>query len=171
MKKLNTGNCIGVGAVLCSVLMMVMCNKFTSASDSVIMETEEQMECGDTLCVDTLSAVVPQISTLVDAMIQVESGGDNSAYCASEDAVGCLQIRPIMIAEVNRILKRNGVGDTYTLQDRWSRKKSIEILNIYKDYYRLDTFEKVARCWNGGPAGMSYNATEGYWSKVQNEMI
>tara|TARA_R110000803_G_scaffold178314_1_gene240732 strand:- start:221 stop:754 length:534 start_codon:yes stop_codon:yes gene_type:complete len=177
MKKSNTGKYVGIGVVLYFMLMVVMYNKFTSVSESVIMETEEQIEWGDTLCVDTLQAsdtvsvVVPQISTLITAMIQVESRGDDSAYCVSENAAGCLQIRPIMIAEVNRILKRNGVDDTYTLQDRWSRGKSIEILKVYKDYYHLDAFEEVARCWNGGPAGMSYSATAGYWKRVQNEMI
>jgi len=31
----------------------------------------------------------------------------------------------------------------------------------------LTTAEEVARCWNGGPRGMSYTYTEPYWDKVQ----
>ena len=55
---------------------------------------------------------------LINAMIQVESEGDNSAYCAAEEAVGCLQIRPIMLREVNRILEICNKVDRYTLEDR-----------------------------------------------------
>jgi hypothetical protein len=108
---------------------------------------------------------------LTNAMIQVESRGDDSAYCAKEEAVGCLQIRPIMLEEVNRILKRKGVEDRYALVDRWSREKSIEMLKVFTEYYKLNSSEEVARCWNGGPKGMTYASTKGYWNKVQNEMI
>ena len=169
MKKSKIGLYIVLGVIIAYAAIIPFYTIFTAPTTP--KPQVERVYCIDTVdVVVALPSKVPQISTLITAMIQVESKGNDSAYCVSENAAGCLQIRPIMIAEVNRILKRNRVGDTYTLQDRWSRKKSIEILNIYKDYYRLDTFEKVARCWNGGPAGMSYNATEGYWSKVQNEM-
>jgi hypothetical protein len=42
--------------------------------------------------------------SFVAAVIQVESRGNENAYCRKEDAVGCLQIRPIMVREVNRVL-------------------------------------------------------------------
>lgn len=113
----------------------------------------------------------PSMDSLIYAMIQVESRGDDSAYCASEDAVGCLQIRPIMVKEVNRICKRLGIKKTYTLQDRWSRPESIQMLKIFARFYKLNSFEDVARCWNGGPKGMTYASTEGYWNRVQSEMI
>ena len=45
---------------------------------------------------------------LVKALIQVESSGRDNAHNISEDAVGCLQIRPIMVREVNRILHKQG---------------------------------------------------------------
>ena len=41
---------------------------------------------------------------LISAIIHVESSNNDSAYCASEDAVGCLQIRKCMVDDVNRIL-------------------------------------------------------------------
>ena len=74
--------------------------------------------------------------SLVYALIHVESRGNDSAYCVSEDAVGCLQIRRIMIREVNRILKSEGNPLRYKMKDRWSRPKSIEIFNIYIDFFR-----------------------------------
>ena len=48
-------------------------------------------------------------NNLIPAMIQVESLGNDSAigdtHLVGNEAVGALQIRPIMIREVNRILK------------------------------------------------------------------
>ena len=105
---------------------------------------------------------------ILDAIIHVESSGSDSAYAPSEDAVGCLQIRKCMVDDVNRILKRQGAtgGQLYTYEDRWERVLSIEMFQIYCDHYNLTTAEEVARCWNGGPRGMSYTYTEPYWDKV-----
>ena len=178
MKKSNTGKYVGVGILLYFVIVVVMYDNFTP--NNIFRshpETKEQTDCVDTLCVDTLqtsdTTIIegPQMKSLVDAMIQVESRGDDSAYCASENAAGCLQIRPIMVKEINRILRRRGLDSTYTLQDRWSRDRSLEMLNIYLKYYGIEDFEEIARCWNGGPKGRTYASTKGYWNKVQNEMI
>ena len=48
--------------------------------------------------------------------MQVESGNDTLAYNAKENAAGCLQIRPIMVREVNRLLGK----DSFKLKDRLS---------------------------------------------------
>ena len=68
--------------------------------------------------------------TFIEALIQIESGGDSYAIGQSDD-VGVLQIRPIMVCEANRIL---GI-EKYTLDDRYSREKSIEIWNVVQDYH------------------------------------
>ena len=107
---------------------------------------------------------------LLSALIMVESSNDDSAYCASEDAVGCLQIRKTMVDDVNRILKRQGKSDQYTYDDRWLRSKSIKMFDIYCKHYGLTTAEEIARCWNGGPRGMNKNATAYYWNKVQDHL-
>ena len=110
-------------------------------------------------------------SEMISALIQVESEGNDSAYCALEDAVGCLQIRPIMVREVNRILKIKEKIIRYTLQDRWDREKSIEIFFVWKDFHHNNSnFEKIARNWNGGPRGINISATAYYWKKVKNEI-
>lgn len=116
---------------------------------------------------EPVGTVTTTMDDLISAMIMVESRGNDSAYCAREDAAGCLQIRPVMVAEVNRILKR----EAYTLQDRWNRQKSVEMLRVFSKYYKLESFEDIARCWNGGPRGNTYASTNRYWNKVQNEMI
>ena len=108
---------------------------------------------------------------ILEAIIFVESRNDDSAYAASENAAGCLQIRPIMVKEVNRILKKRKSSLKYSLNDRWDRKKSIEMFNIFVTYYKFNTAEEIARGWNGGPRGIDKQATGGYWVKVEAELM
>ena len=107
---------------------------------------------------------------LLSALIFVESSNNDSAYCAREDAVGCLQIRRCMVDDVNRILKRNKSNTRFTYDDRWLRNKSIQMFDIYCKHYNLNTAEEIARCWNGGPRGMENEMTVGYWKKVSNKL-
>lgn len=111
------------------------------------------------------------IEPLIDAMILVESEGNDSAYCKKEEAVGCLQIRPIMLAECNRILKLQKSSISYNLLDRWSREKSIEIFHIINQYHNKDaTYEEIARFWNGGPKWAEKSSTKRYWRKVRRKL-
>ena len=103
---------------------------------------------------------------LIDAVIHVESRGDINAHNVGEDAVGVLQIRPIMVQEVNRVLG----FDKYTLQDRWDKQKSIEMFNVIRENTPNPTNEKVARNWNGGPNGYRKQSTLKYWDKVKNQL-
>ena len=109
-----------------------------------------------------------EFMNVLNAIMQVESSGRDDAYNASEDAVGCLQIRQTMVNDVNRILKRQGSDLQYGYEDRWCRTKSIEMFNIFCEYYGLTSAEEMARCWNGGPRGINNPATVGYWNKVQD---
>lgn len=111
-----------------------------------------------------------EVKNLLDAIIQVESSDNDSAYHKGEDAVGCLQIRKTMVNDVNRILKRQGSDKRFTYFNRWNRNKSIEMFNIYVDHYNLTTAEEIARCWNGGPRGLNNANTVGYWNKVKSEL-
>jgi len=111
------------------------------------------------------------LNELVEALMWVESRCDTSAYCKREDAVGVLQIRPIMVKEVNRILRLKGSTNIYTLEDRWYKDKSIEMFNVVANYYHeTSSYEKIARCWNGGPKGLQKKQTEKYWRKVQKRL-
>ena len=111
-----------------------------------------------------------ELIDIINAISQVESSGDDSAYNSSEDAVGYLQIRQCMVNDVNRILKRNGSKERYAYEDRWLRYKSIQMFNIYCQHYKLSTAEEIARCWNGGPRGMTNEMTVCYWEKVSNKL-
>ena len=115
--------------------------------------------------------------SFVAAVIQVESRGNDNAYCRKEDAVGCLQIRPIMVREVNRILKLNNIRMRYTLNGRWSRVRSLEMFEIMAEEVeccdgltRLEFYEIVARKWNGGQRGHKKRSTKKYWKKVKEKL-
>tara|TARA_B100001564_G_scaffold118223_2_gene98434 strand:- start:3438 stop:3968 length:531 start_codon:yes stop_codon:yes gene_type:complete len=112
------------------------------------------------------------ISDLIHSMIQVESEGNPNAYAKREEAVGVLQIRPIMVNEVNRLLHKFDSDKFYTLEDRWSETKSIEMFYvIYNYYHKNSSYEEIARCWNGGPKGLQKKQTKRYWKKVQKELV
>jgi hypothetical protein len=104
-------------------------------------------------------------------MIMVESEGNDSAYHKREKAAGCLQIRPIMVREVNRILDIQKSELEYTLEDRWSREKSIEMFHIVNGYHNKNsTYEEIARAWNGGPKWIKKSLTKRYWKRVQKQL-
>ena len=107
---------------------------------------------------------------LLSAIMYVESSYNDSAYRASEDAVGCLQIRKCMVDDVNRILRRQKSDLKFTYDDRWLRNKSIKMFEVYCKHYGLITAEEIARCWNGGPKGMQNEMTAKYWKKVKNQL-
>ncbi len=104
------------------------------------------------------------LATLFLAIISVESGGNDAAYNARENAAGCAQIRLICLIDVNRL------GYNYTPEDRFNRQKSYEIFCIYVTHYGARTPEQAARIWNGGPRGASKKATLSYWNKVKSAM-
>ena len=111
---------------------------------------------------------------LLEALIQVESQGNENAVGdkhLSRPSIGVLQIRPIMVREVTRILKKHKVEKKYTLEDRYSREKSIEMFYIWQAFHHADDSDEViARCWNGGSKGWKRKSTLYYWSKVQIEI-
>ena len=107
---------------------------------------------------------------IISAIMFVESSYNNFAYNPNEDAVGCLQIRRCMVDDINRILERKNSFLRFSYNDRWSRKKSIQMFEIYRKYYNLNTYEKIARCWNGGPNGLYKSTTTDYWNKVKTKI-
>lgn len=109
-------------------------------------------------------SVMASDGPLLRAIEQVESGGKVDAVGDGGKAVGCLQIHPILVRDVNRILKRN----KYSFRDRLSREKSHEMFRIYVSHYaKGKSDEHKARTWNGGPKGYKKRATLKYWRKVR----
>jgi len=113
---------------------------------------------------------------LVAALIHVESRGNDSAigdrHLVGNEAVGALQIRPIMVREVNRILRIQKSDKRFKLKDRYNRQKTIEMFLIWKNFHHSDSdFETISRCWNGGSRGHLNPKTEKYWKKVEEELL
>jgi len=117
---------------------------------------------------------IPEVDELINALIMVESNGNDSAVGDThlgEPSIGVLQIRPIMVREVNRILKLKGTDYRYKLKDRWDREKSIEMFLIWKEFHHDDSdYEEIARSWNGGTKGPKNPRTYNYWKKVENQL-
>ena len=80
-----------------------------------------------------IAPIVRNVDDLVEAMVWVESKGKEDAYAKRENAAGILQIRPIMVNDVNRILNLNKDDRFYTLDDRWDKEKSIEMFYVFVD--------------------------------------
>ena len=105
---------------------------------------------------------------VMDAIIQVESGGDPNAK--SGNSVGAMQITPILVRECNNILKKQKSDKRYTLKDRYSVEKSKEMfLLIQKHFNPENNVEKAIRSWNGGRS-YSVRATNRYYQKVLARM-
>ncbi len=103
-------------------------------------------------------------SKVINAIIQVESKGNTNAV--SKDCAGVLQIRPILVQDVNEYLKMKKINKHYTLKDRFNAKKSKEMFVFYqKRYNPTNSVEKAIRLWNGG-CGYSKVKTENYYRKV-----
>jgi hypothetical protein len=130
----------------------------------------------------TIIASSAQGATMTDlllAMEKVESNSNELAYNESEKALGCLQIRPIMVADYNRIY-----GAEFKHEQMKSRSTShlvaIGIFHHYGKYIKRDgektTAKHLAFIWNGGGSAwkrvdnpkrdQKQNNLEIYWTKV-----
>ena len=76
---------------------------------------------------------VTEWDVFVEALIQVESEGNPFAVGKTND-LGILQITPIYVKDVNRILGE----EKFTLENRIDIIKSLEMFEIYQSYYNPD---------------------------------
>jgi hypothetical protein len=101
---------------------------------------------------------------LMDAIIQVESEGNSRAI--SGKSCGAMQITPILVEDCNSILKKRGIKKRYTLNDRFSEKKSKEMFVLIMSHYNpSNNVERAIRLWNGG-VNYTKRGTQGYYNKV-----
>lgn len=112
---------------------------------------------------------------LIKALMKVESNNDSLAVGdthLTEFSIGILQIRPIMVDECNRILKLlKKDRPKFKYSDRISKRKSIEMFKLWRDYHHKGSSEEVvARNWNGGTYGYKNSKTKKYWKKVLYEL-
>lgn len=119
----------------------------------------------------------PKKLTLVEALIQVESQGNDNAIGdkhLEDKAYGCLQIRKPCVSDVNKIFGTNYTAD----QMLGNRQLSLWVFNKYMELYanvrklgRPVTDEDRARIWNGGPTGYKRDSTIPYWEKVEKLLL
>lgn len=98
-------------------------------------------------------------------LIQVESGFDPNAVGDGGKAIGVLQIHPVMVDDINRIVGYK----KFTYKDRKIPSKSIQMAVIYFRHYERDLqdFEALSRAWNGGPSWRKKrHKTDAYADKV-----
>ena len=120
----------------------------------------------------------PEIERLLDAIAQVESGGDPKAIGDNGRAVGMYQIWRVYVDDCNRIIRRvSDVRGGWTYADRLDPVASRDMCRLYIQYYGHypachDGYhlERMARIWNGGPKGHTKKATLKYWAKVRKAM-
>lgn len=94
---------------------------------------------------------VTEWDVFVEALIQVESEGNPFAVGKTND-LGILQITPIYVKDVNRILGE----ERFTLDCRVDIDKSLEMFEIYQSYYNPDRdINRAIKLHNPG-AGSDY---------------
>ena len=102
-----------------------------------------------------------QLRRLFRAFCAVESSGNWLSYNESENAGGILQIRPVMINEVNRL--QDSVK--FELRDRWNIERSYKIFAIKMMAHNPELdIKKACQLWNGIKTKKSYiNAITSYY--------
>ena len=102
---------------------------------------------------------------VIDAIIQVESGGNTNAVSPSGKYVGAMQIAPIVVDDCNQYLKMKKNPKRYTYNDRYDLQKSKEMFLLIQERYNKErNIEKGVRIWNGG-CGYSKKSTDKYYLK------
>jgi hypothetical protein len=103
---------------------------------------------------------------LIDAIILVESGGQDMAIGDGTRARGPLQIHAAVVEDVNRF-----AGTSYSWKGMTNRVAARQVCYLYlQRYAKGSSNEEAARIWNGGPTGPSKTATKCYWMRVSREI-
>jgi len=103
------------------------------------------------------------------AVCEHESGGRpwGSVPRGAAGEEGRAQIRPIMIEDANRIAETLGLGERFTLADRFDPAKARRVFDLFLGWYayayKQAGPEAFARMWNGGPRGYRKASTVTYW--------
>lgn len=106
-------------------------------------------------------------TTVMNAIIKVESRGNAKAHNPVGDCAGILQITPGLVRECNNILKQKKSTKRYTLSDRYNASKSKEMFILMQETYNPEhNVEKAIRCWNSGFGKGWQNKSTGYLKKV-----
>lgn len=104
---------------------------------------------------------------LLDAIRQVESGGNDAARGDNGRSLGPLQTSRAAWADATRHGRVTWDYDTLV----WSWPHCQQVAVWYWQRYGCETDEARARCWNAGPGWRKkMRATDGYWQRVKGAM-
>lgn len=108
----------------------------------------------------------PSLDILLDAIRQVESGGDPSAVGDNGRSLGAYQIGEAYWQDA---CEYGGVTWAYE-SGVYDDAKCRQVIRWYWRRYGAQTDEQRARMHNGGPQGHRKRATVAYWQKVKAEL-
>ena len=87
----------------------------------------------------------------IDSLIEIESENDSNAI-GTKGSIGVLQITPIYVKEINKILGYK----KYKLKDRRSKKKSIKMFEVFQNYFNPQKDINLAIKLHNPRAGQNY---------------
>lgn len=121
--------------------------------------------------VEQLDEYRTQLRPLLDAIRQVESGGDDAAVGDGGKAIGAYQIWKVYWQDATEWC--TALKGTWA--DCYERQHAERIVVAYWHRYartalRNGDHETLARIHNGGPRGATKRATEAYWGKVSKQL-
>jgi len=104
-----------------------------------------------------------ELFRVVKGIAMEESRNDDSAFNEKEQAIGRLQIRPIMLRDFNINNKKQ-----FKHTDCYNYEVSLEIFIWYSKHYSMnEDMNIVIRRWNGGPTGHRKTSTLKYLERVK----
>lgn len=107
---------------------------------------------------------------LLTVVMEKESSFVKDTVNKKEDAVGILQIRPVMLRHVNNILKEQGSDLCFTLQDRYDSAKSVKMWYIVQEHDNPSYDPMIAvYLWNGGVPRYKKMSHQ-YWLSIKNKL-
>ena len=102
---------------------------------------------------------------LLSALIQIESAGNDLAL-GRHGELGALQIKPILVRDVNRIM-----GTSYAHAQVTNRATATFIAHAYLSHYgRNLSDESLARIWQGGPKALKRSSSRAYGRRVMRKL-
>ena len=100
--------------------------------------------------------------------VESSNGQNKKAYTPNScGACGIAQIRPIMVKDINRILRVKAFVHSDTLDDAASK----EMFRVYQEHYNKGaSVEKMCRSWYAGPGKrlQASKQTDEYWKMCLN---
>lgn len=113
-------------------------------------------------------SIMKKWGPVIRAIEQVESKGQDRLVSRNGLYVGCLQIAPILVRQVNIILGQK----KFTNNDRYSKEKSYEMFIVFQEHFNPGGDPEFAiRLWNSGDLKCMQRKgrTEAYYQRVMRK--